>query len=114
MTFTTHQEKGQVIVRLSGLVCASEDIQAFEANIKERLKEGCREFIFNFSDVNKLTSLGVGIMVKAYMLIKQKHGRMMVCNYETIENVLRITRTYNMFDLCENEEHACSKLSRGY
>lgn len=110
MTFTTHQDEGQVLIRFQGVVCASEERAGFEAYLAERLAEGCREFIFNFGEVTTLTSLGLGIMVKALTEINRVHGRLMVCNFETIEAVLRITKTYSTFDLCWTEKDAWEKL----
>ena len=104
MNFTTEQQAGSVIMRLSGQMRGDESMVALRDFIIERLCEGCRNFIINCQDIEHADHIGISSLSSIMLAIQQAGGKMTLCNTKPIEMVLNAVGSRISFDIVLTEE----------
>ena len=68
--------------------------------------------LINFEHTNGMNSSGLGVLVQAHGIVKQKKGRMGVIHVgKHIKNLLVLSRLTSLFEHFENETEAIEALS---
>lgn len=99
-----------ILVLLPGSkLTASATGEALSAAVKQGLAEGVRKFLFDFSEVEFIDSLGVGQVVFSYRLITEAGGRLIVCGlHPRVQTVLRMANLHLVLDIREKSAGAIS------
>jgi anti-sigma B factor antagonist len=80
---------------------------AAESVVNQLLEGGSEKLIFNFMDLNYISSSGLRILLSTAKKMKTSGGKMMVCNLnDTVQEVFDISGFAAILDLASNEEEA--------
>ena len=80
---------------------------AAESVVNQLLEGGSEKIIFNFMDLNYISSSGLRILLSTAKKMKTSGGKMMVCNLnDTVQEVFDISGFAAILDLASNEEEA--------
>jgi anti-sigma B factor antagonist len=80
---------------------------AAENVVNQLLEGGNEKIIFNFMNLNYISSSGLRILLSTAKKMKTSGGKMMVCNLnDTVQEVFDISGFAAILDLASNEEEA--------
>jgi len=80
---------------------------AAESVVNQLLEGGSEKIIFNFMNLNYISSSGLRILLSTAKKMKTSGGNMMVCNLnDTVQEVFDISGFSAILDLAPNEEEA--------
>jgi anti-sigma B factor antagonist len=97
------QEGDVAVVAFSGNVTGGPDADELHGEIKTKLEEGLRKFVFDFSKAKWINSTGLGIVAAAHMSVRAAEGRFAICGTnERIEGVFYISRLEKIIETFEN------------
>ncbi len=99
-----------LVVRLEGAVEVVTAERLWELS-SERVADGARFFIFDFTGVTILTSAGIGMLVRLLIRLRGQGGTLAVfgCN-EHICEVFDTVLLKEILHVCESEDEARDKL----
>jgi anti-sigma B factor antagonist len=101
------------IVEVSGKLTSFEG-GALRNSIAQLLKEGRKQILLNLSGVAYLDSSGIGDLVHTYMSVIKRGGEMKVVGLsEKVEEVLKITKLYQVFQEFGDERSALQSFPAG-
>ena len=76
-------------------------------SVKRMLKQGQKKIVLNLSGLEYLDSSGIGELVRAYMTTIKADGEMKVVGLTPkVEEILKITQLYQVFQEFHDEEAA--------
>lgn len=110
---TTRQVGDVTIVDAKGRVTLGEGSAAYRKIIHELVAKGHRKILINMGDITYIDSSGIGEMVSAFTKITNCGG--MVKYYHIglrVEDLLRITKLYTVFEVFEDEAAAVRSFDR--
>jgi len=94
------------LVDLSGRLTSFEAGALREA-ITRLLKEGRRNIVLNLSALQYLDSSGIGELARAYVAVVKQGGEMKAIGLSSrVEEILKVTKLYQVFPEFPNEEAA--------
>ena len=80
---------------------------AAENEVDRLLEGGSEKILFNFMNLNYISSSGLRILLATAKKLKTTGGKMMVCSLnETVQEVFDISGFAAILDLASNEEEA--------
>ena len=80
---------------------------AAESVVNQLLEGGNEKIIFNFMNLNYISSSGLRILLATAKKMKTSGGKMMVCSLnDTVQEVFDISGFAAILDLASNEEEA--------
>ena len=80
---------------------------AAESVVNQLLEGGSEKIIFNFMNLNYISSSGLRILLSTAKKMKTSGGKMMVCNLnDMVQEVFDISGFAAILDLASNEEEA--------
>ena len=80
---------------------------AAESEVNRLLEEGCRQILFNFSDLNFISSSGLRILLATAKKLKIDNGKMVVCGLnDVVQEVFDISGFASILNLATTEEEA--------
>jgi anti-anti-sigma factor len=80
---------------------------AAEAEVKLLLEGGNDKILFNFIELNFISSSGLRVLLATAKKLKMTGGKMMVCNLnETVQEVFDISGFATILSLASSEEEA--------
>ena len=83
------------------------EIGALRDAISRLLKQGRKDIVLNLSGLQYLDSSGIGEMARIYVSVVKANGQMKVVGLSSkAEEILRITRLYEVFPEFPSEEAA--------
>jgi len=78
-----------------------------EAEVNQLLDDGHDKILFNFADLNFISSSGLRVLLATAKKLKMTGGKMMVCGLnETVQEVFDISGFATILSLASNEEEA--------
>ena len=112
MDVNVEHRDGVIVLKLGGRIvgiAGGELRQIIEeqlANAPESPK-----FLFDFADVSRMDSSGIGTLIGLHVSVARKNGRIGVINVSnTINNLLVIGRLITIFEHFDSEDEAISAL----
>jgi len=100
-----------LIVRLSG------ELDHHTAdNVRMRMDEeiargNCRNLVLSLKELQFMDSSGIGVILGRYKLIKQKGGKMVVCDVNPpVYRLLEMSGLFKIMSIFENEDTALTDL----
>lgn len=78
-----------------------------ESKVNSLLEKGNHEILFNFDELNFISSSGLRILLATAKKLKISGGRMVVCNLnETVQEVFDISGFSSILNLASTEQEA--------
>ena len=94
------------VVEVTGKLTSFES-GALRNSITRLLKEGRRQILLNLSGLTYLDSSGIGDLVHTYMSVIKGGGEMKVVGLtDKVEEILKITQLYQVFQEFQDEDSA--------
>ncbi len=95
-----------VIVRI-GKALDFRNAAEFKAVCQEKVREGARNFILDFSGTGALDSTGLGSIFSLYRQVSPLNGQVVFASVSRpVQSVLQLTRTYKVFRQFHTVEEA--------
>ena len=106
------RQVGQVsVVKVTGKLTSFES-GALRTSIAKLLKEGRMQILLNLSGLVYLDSSGIGDLVHTYMSVIKSGGEMNVVGLtDKVEEILKITQLYQVFQEFKDERSALQSFS---
>ena len=102
------------LVDLSGRLTSFEAGALREA-ITRLLKEGRKNIVLNLSALQYLDSSGIGELARAYVAVVKQGGEMKAIGLSSrVEEILKVTKLYQVFPEFPNEEAALESFPKAH
>ncbi len=112
MTTQIHQQNGISILKPSGKIVGSAVSDLQQVLLPAVKDSDSPRILLNFEDVRMIDSSGLGVLIEAYIMSKQKKGRMGSIHIgKHIRNLIVVHRLVHLFEHFDTEEEAISALS---
>ena len=110
----TIRQAGQVsVVEVTGKLTSLES-GALNNSIAQLLKEGRKQILLNLSGLTYLDSSGIGELVRTYLSVIKRDGEMKVVGLtDKAEEILKITKLYQVFQEFQDERSALQSFPHG-
>ncbi len=104
---------GALVVRLGGSLEVNGAAKLWEM-ASEQANEETRYFLFDLTDVNIVTSAGIGVLVRLLVRLRGFGGAIAIygCN-DKIREVFTIVQLDGILQVCDSEQAARQKLKTG-
>ena len=115
MSFSaTIRKVGQVsVVEVTGKLTSLES-GALNNSIAQLLKEGRKQILLNLKGLTYLDSSGIGELVRTYLSVIKRDGEMKVVGLtDKAEEILKITKLYQVFQEFQDERSALQSFPHG-
>ena len=115
MSFSaTIRQVGQVsVVEVTGKLTSLES-GALNNSIAQLLKEGRKQILLNLKGLTYLDSSGIGELVRTYLSVIKLDGEMKVVGLtDKAEEILKITKPYQVFQEFQDERSALQSFPHG-
>jgi anti-anti-sigma factor len=91
-----------------GRMCLSDNYEDdLKPLISNLLEQGSLKFLLNLHRVESIDSTGLGSIVRAYVAVTRKGGKLKLCSVSRrIRQVLEITKMSALFEAFDSEEEA--------
>ena len=110
----TIRQVGHVsVVEVSGKLTSLES-GALNNSIAQLLKEGRKQILLNLKGLTYLDSSGIGELVRTYLSVIKRDGEMKVVGLtDKAEEILKITKLYQVFQEFQDERSALQSFPNG-
>jgi anti-anti-sigma factor len=110
----TIRQVGQVsVVEVTGKLTSLES-GALNNSIAQLLKEGRKQILLNLKGLTYLDSSGIGELVRTYLSVIKRDGEMKVVGLtDKAEEILKITKLYQVFQEFQDERSALQSFPHG-
>lgn len=99
-----------VIISLSGKIMGGPEAGEINELINNLLDKDKKKVIIDLDKVGWMNSSGLGILIGVVTTLKNSGGRLIIVNVsERIENLLKITKLSNVFEVEQNIDTAIAK-----
>ena len=99
-----------VIISLSGKIMGGPEAGEINELINNLLDKDKKKVIIDLDKVGWMNSSGLGILIGAVTTLKNNGGKLIIVNVsERIENLLKITKLSNVFEVEQNIDTAITK-----
>ncbi len=96
-----------VILKLSGQFTGNYETDEFEEIMNGILKSDNRNVIVDLTNVNFLSSIAIGKMLKFHSEFNENEGKVVYCGFNSIiQGVLKSTRVWNIFNVTDDLKSA--------
>lgn len=96
-----------VTISLSGRILGDPtQRQMFHGAMSEYLSLNKRNFLIDLAKVDRVNSIGLGMLLAAHKAARNAGGKVVLCNLNRIESLLSITHLVRVFDHCNHAEEA--------
>ena len=107
MTISTRQVGGITILDIGGRIVLGEESTSLRDVIRDLLKNGHKQILFNLGDVAYIDTTGLGSLVGAFTTVRKPGGDLKLLNLpEKFVGVMQITKLYTVFDTINDEAAA--------
>jgi anti-sigma B factor antagonist len=113
MTLSTRQVGGITILDIGGRIVLGEDSASVRDVIRDLLKNGHKQILFNLGDVDYIDTIGLGSLVGALTTVRKQGGDLKLLNLpEKFAGVIQITKLYTVIDIINDEAAAVKSFSQ--
>ena len=96
-------EQDVVTLTLSGKILGVPGERAlFNGTVQEFLSLNKDNFVVDLERVDRINSIGIGMLITAHTSIMRAGGRFVLCNLNNIESILSLTRLITVFEHVED------------
>jgi anti-sigma B factor antagonist len=113
MTLSTRQVGGITILDIGGRIVLGEESASVRDVIRDLLKNGHKQILFNLGDVDYIDTIGLGSLVGALTTVRKQGGDLKLLNLpEKFAGVIQITKLYTVIDIINDEAAAVKSFSQ--
>ena len=113
MTISTRQVGAITILDIGGRIVLGEESASLRAVIRDLLKNGHKQILFNLGDAASIDTIGFGSLVGAFTTVRRQGGDLKLLNLpEKFAGVMHITKLYTVFDIINGEAAAVKSFSQ--
>ena len=113
MTISTRQVGAITILDIGGRIVLGEESASLRAVIRDLLKNGHKQILFNLGDAASIDTIGFGSLVGAFTTVRKQGGDLRLINLpEKFAGVMQITKLYTVFDIINDEAAAVKSFSQ--
>jgi anti-sigma B factor antagonist len=113
MTLSTRQVGGITILDIGGRIVLGEESASVRDVIRDLLKNGHKQILFNLGDVDYIDTIGLGSLVGALTTVRKQGGDLKLLNLpEKLAGVIQITKLYTVIDIINDEAAAVKSFSQ--
>ncbi len=95
-----------VVLHLSGDFWSTGDWQLYD-HIKEKVEDGFNQFILDFTMIQRINSMGIGVMVASMKAAQDKGGGLkLVGVVQNVKDVLQVVNLYTIIEFYDTVEDA--------
>lgn len=99
-----------VIISLSGKIMGGPEAGEINELINNLIDKDKKKIIIDLEQVGWMNSSGLGILIGAITTLKNNGGKLIIVNVsDRIENLLKITKLINVFEIEQDIDSAISK-----
>ena len=110
MEMHVREADGVSVINFSGNLDTNTSISA-EEEVNKLLDSGGDRILFNFANLNYISSAGLRVLLATAKKLKTSGGKMMVCSLNsTVQEVFDISGFASILNLASNEEEALAAL----
>lgn len=107
MKFTDSLEGNIVNIKVSGKVISYDDnMTRFHGRIHEYVNLNKKAVIVDLGQVERMSSVGLGMLISALSTVTSAEGRMVLANITRIESLIAMTRLNTVFESYDSVEDA--------
>jgi len=98
-----------VLVAMSGEITSRDDQHAVSELVSGKLAEGEKMFVFDLSQVPYVSSIGIAVLVAAYVKVTREGGRLRLVNPRPrVASILEMTKVADIFRTYSSVDEALS------
>jgi anti-sigma B factor antagonist len=113
MTLSTRLVGGITILDIGGRIVLGEESASVRDVIRDLLKNGHKQILFNLGDVDYIDTIGLGSLVGALTTVRKQGGDLKLLNLpEKFAGVIQITKLYTVIDIINDEAAAVKSFSQ--
>jgi len=113
LTINPRAVQGLTVLDLKGRIEAGEECDALRGAIKDLLASNHIRIVLNMSEVTRIDSTGVGMLVEAVINTAKKGGELKLTSLpKLVRGVLMVHKLLQAFEVYDNEEQALASFSQ--
>ena len=106
------QDNGVIIVEPRGRIVGENVVELRESIFPEVKAFDVPRILINLEHTTAMSSSGLGVLIQAYTIVKEKNGRMGVIHVgRHIKNLLIVSRLTSLFEHFDTETEAVAALN---
>jgi anti-sigma B factor antagonist len=95
------------VLYLKGNYFGDQETDDLQKAILDEAATGNKRLLLNMSDVQRLNSMAIGVLMRGYMNYKNRGGEIKLCGLgKNVKDVFIMTKLIMVFDHHDTEEHA--------
>jgi anti-sigma B factor antagonist len=104
-----------LVLKLKGRVMGGPDVDLFHGKLYRYVNSGGKKLVLDLTQVERFSSVGLGIMLSAQTTMNRNNGQLRVANIpETIDSLLTITKLVTVFDAKDSVAEAIASFENSY
>ena len=111
MKFRDYEIDDTVVFEISGKVMGGDQKTRFHGRIHECLNQNLRKFVVDLRGVERMNSVGLGMLTSAYKTVTRAGGHFVLANVTNIASLLTITHLISVFPHYDGLESALAAAS---
>ena len=111
MKFKDYESEGVVVIELSGKVMGGDQKTRFHGRIHEYINQNLKNFVIDMNGVERMNSVGVGMLTSALTTVSRAGGRLVLANITNIKSLLTMTHLIAVFPHYDSREAALASYS---
>ena len=113
MEIVERQVNDVTILRLKGKLELDDGDAVLKETVDRLVAEGRVDLVLDMSDVTRMDSAGIGMLVGKYMTVKKRGGTMRLLHLtDRTSRLLHVTRLETIFEIFDSEETALLSFGR--
>ena len=113
MKFNDSLQGGTAVFQLSGKIIGGRETAMFHGRMREYLNLNKKHFVIDLAGVERLNSVGLGMLTSAFVTVKKEGGHLVLANITSIESLLAMTRLLTVFPHYDSTQEAIASVGRG-
>ena len=97
MKFRDYEIDDTVVFEISGKVIGGAQKTRFHGRIHECLNQNLKRFVVDLKGVERMNSVGLGMITSAYKAVTQSGGHFVLANITNIASLLTMTHLITVF-----------------
>jgi len=111
MKFNDSLQGETAVFHLTGKIIGGRETAMFHGRMREYLNLNKKHFVIDLSGVERLNSVGLGMLTSAYVTVKKEGGHLALANITSIESLLSMTRLISVFPHFDSTQEAISSVN---
>ena len=107
MKISTQVKDDYAVIEISGSIMGGGDAQKFRDEVYELVEKGIVNVVCDLSQVDRMNSSGLGILISNYTTLKGKGGNLKLANVNKLmKGILVMTKLDSIFENYDTVEQA--------